>query len=310
MADTGSADSMESRKTSSLQAKVLERLSAGSSSAALPPQLPPQQQPPHRISRERNEDDGKSYHVGSDRKGELAAAKARAAAKEAASLASSTPWAASSGRTQIWQEDSSSSGSGDESDSDGGHEYRVDFGNSNGGPTSKPSSAQQRRILQARRRAAGTGEVPTDFDDDEDDDVYEERRAEPKIMSFLAGGSKMCSKKDLGRCIRQRRSQLRLMLGVILAMHVIGFIVIATTSLSSDVPEVRLVEPGHQHEDIPQEAWLAAGWGLPPKMRNAAATTAAPSALEASSDKGEGSNRMADGGVGSAKVPSEGVAGG
>ncbi|CAE8641410.1 unnamed protein product, partial [Polarella glacialis] len=88
------------------------------------------------------------------------------------------------------------------------------------------ATAERRRPLKARASTL-------DVDEDEDEEEMEAKSKRVSLQALLRG--KMFSKKELGRCMRQRRGQLRVVLGAVLALFVVGFMLAGSLMLRPEV---------------------------------------------------------------------------
>lgn len=96
---------------------------------------------------------------------------------------------------------------------------------------------------------------------------------ERKTRSFLAGG-RLFSKRSITLCMRRQRKLIQLVLIGTIAL-IFFSVLVATVLADSTGPQIKedrrkkQRDPRYRTHDIPEEAWLAAGWGLPPKLREA-----------------------------------------
>merc|ERR1712048_72184 len=66
-----------------------------------------------------------------------------------------------------------------------------------------------------------------------------------KKRSLLLGDARLCSKKDLARCMRNRRQMLRIVIGVLLLIYMVGLISVFSTMITPDEPgDLRSPWPG------------------------------------------------------------------
>ena len=85
-----------------------------------------------------------------------------------------------------------------------------------------------------------------------------------KKLSLITA-SRLCSRRELARCVRRQRRKLQIALA---AMILSVLLFLLSTMMFLEAPQVQMrPEAQYRSEDIPQEAWLAAGWGLPPVLR-------------------------------------------
>ncbi|CAJ1360678.1 unnamed protein product [Effrenium voratum] len=135
-----------------------------------------------------------------------------------------------------------------------------DSGSDDGSASS--SSSEDWRIEVAPVARARKGYADDAISDGSADSA--ESESKERHPPLIARG--LCSRRQLGRCIRQRRRSLQIALAAIV-VTVLGFVV--TTLLYLKVAEQPPPPPGPRYRtgDLPQEAWLAAGWGLPPVLR-------------------------------------------
>ena len=136
------------------------------------------------------------------------------------------------------------------SDSDGGTDSSAES-----------SEVEDFRIDIAQKSAArarkGAVEEPVD-----DEDSPAESEDEKKLAPLITA-TRICSRRELSRCIRRERKKLQLGLAALI-FTVLLFLMSTLWFLEARAPKP---EARYRTEDIPQHAWLAAGWGLPPVVR-------------------------------------------
>lgn len=126
--------------------------------------------------------------------------------------------------------------------------------------TSEDSEVEDFRIEVAQKSAARARKGVVEEQDDEDSPAESE---DDKKMVPLITATRICSRRELSRCIRRERKKLQIALaGMVLTIVMFLMSTLWFLEEKAQKPDVR-----YRTEDIPQHAWLAAGWGLPPVLR-------------------------------------------
>ena len=126
--------------------------------------------------------------------------------------------------------------------------------------SSEDSEVEDFRIEVAPKSAArarkGAIEEPVD---EEDSPAESDDGKQPSLIT----ATRICSRRELSRCIRRDRQKIQIALAA-MTLTILLFLLSTVWFLDNKAPtpDVR-----YRTDDIPQHAWLAAGWGLPPVIR-------------------------------------------
>lgn len=130
-----------------------------------------------------------------------------------------------------------------------------------GTDSSEDSEVEDFRIEVAQKSAARARKgVVEEQADDEDSPAESE---DDKKMVPLITATRICSRRELSRCIRRERKKLQ----IVLAAMVLTIVMFLMSTLWFLEEKAKKPDVRYRTEDIPQDAWLAAGWGLPPVLR-------------------------------------------
>eukprot|EP00971_Amphidinium_carterae_P295935 5877396-Amphidinium_carterae.1 len=98
------------------------------------------------------------------------------------------------------------------------------------------------------------------------------RAAFKRLFRFIVGGSAVCTKKELGRCMKRRRSVIRKSLLAGLVLYVLILLVVLMNGLEP-VHEMKVKHPVKEDlHALPKHAWRAAGLGPPPDESSTTST--------------------------------------
>ena len=116
------------------------------------------------------------------------------------------------------------------------------------------------RIEVAPKSAArARNGVTEELVDEEDSPAESDDGKKPSLIT----ATRICSRRELSRCIRRDRKKIQIALAA-MTLSILLFLLSIVWFLENKAPtpDVR-----YRTDDIPQNAWLAAGWGLPPVVR-------------------------------------------
>ena len=99
--------------------------------------------------------------------------------------------------------------------------------------------------------------------------IEAEREAKKSCLSGL------CSRRALARWIRSQRKKLKILLA---ATTLSLLLFLMSTVLFLEAPKRDIPDIPYHSGEIPREAWLAAGWGLPPVIKEERTSTSSPRA--------------------------------
>ena len=97
-----------------------------------------------------------------------------------------------------------------------------------------------------------------------------ETERESKKSPWLTG---LCSRRALARWIRRERKKLKILLA---ATTLSLLLFLMSTVLFLEAPKREIPDIPYHSGEIPREAWLAAGWGLPPVIKEERTSTSSP----------------------------------
>ncbi|CAE7512893.1 Arl10 [Symbiodinium sp. CCMP2456] len=126
-------------------------------------------------------------------------------------------------------------------------------------------SNRRRQVSESSSSEDGFGYSSSDSESDK-----ELRLDVRSTQADILKASRICSRRDLTNCLRKRRRLLQISLAALI-VTALSFVAFAayeleqTEQLGGSLQQQ--AAPRWRTDDLPQEAWLAAGWGLPPVMR-------------------------------------------
>eukprot|EP00403_Amphidinium_massartii_P013259 CAMPEP_0178416010 /NCGR_PEP_ID=MMETSP0689_2-20121128/23842_1 /TAXON_ID=160604 /ORGANISM="Amphidinium massartii, Strain CS-259" /LENGTH=259 /DNA_ID=CAMNT_0020037339 /DNA_START=18 /DNA_END=797 /DNA_ORIENTATION=+ len=86
-----------------------------------------------------------------------------------------------------------------------------------------------------------------------------------RLFRFFIGGAALCSKKELRRCVKQRRDTIRMVLLTVLVVYVLILVIAITIGMGPpEHVEAKPEVPITDLHELPRHAWRAAGLGPPP----------------------------------------------
>lgn len=141
------------------------------------------------------------------------------------------------------------------------HSVEESSDSDDGTDSSSENSIEDLRIEIAQKSAARARKGAVEEPPDEEDSPAESE--DDKKLAPLITATRICSRRELSRCIRRERKKLQIVLAAMI-FTVLLFLMSTLWFLETKAPKP---EARYRTEDIPQNAWLAAGWGLPPVVR-------------------------------------------
>ncbi|CAE7680630.1 Arl10 [Symbiodinium microadriaticum] len=125
-------------------------------------------------------------------------------------------------------------------------------------------SNRRRQVSESSSSEDGFGYSSSDSESDK------ELRLDVRSTQVdLLKASRICSRRDLTNCLRKRRRLLQISLAALI-VTALSFVAFAAYELEQTEQlggSLQQAAPRWRTDDLPQQAWLAAGWGLPPVMR-------------------------------------------
>eukprot|EP00439_Symbiodinium_sp_Y106_P013740 s651_g1.t5 len=132
-------------------------------------------------------------------------------------------------------------------------------------PGPRTTNRERRQVSESSSSEDGFGYSSSDSESDK------ELRLDVRSTQVdLLKASRICSRRDLTNCLRKRRRLLQISLAALI-VTALSFVAFAAYELEQ-MEQLggslqQQAAPRWRTDDLPQEAWLAAGWGLPPVMR-------------------------------------------
>ncbi|CAL1126146.1 unnamed protein product [Cladocopium goreaui] len=141
------------------------------------------------------------------------------------------------------------------------HTVEESSDSDDGTDSSSENSIEDLRIEIAQKSAARARKGAVEEPADEEDSPAESE--DDKKLAPLITATRICSRRELSRCIRRERKKLQ----IVLAAMIFTVLLFLMSTLWFLETKAQKPEARYRTEDIPQNAWLAAGWGLPPVVR-------------------------------------------